>query len=159
VILTGGSSALQEDAHVAKLSLDDRPDCAFFGIYDGHGGAQVARFCAKYMPDQLVATPEFRNGNIADALKATYLAIDDKLRQPNNAEVLNQLKAKSGNEGNSSFGAITIVDSSESECMQGGLHLACIHAPITHVVVQAHLGECWRQPLRSMSQPWRRTTD
>lgn len=39
-----GSSCMQgwrinmEDAHTHILSCPDDPDCAFFGVYDGHGG-------------------------------------------------------------------------------------------------------------------------
>jgi Protein phosphatase 2C len=141
---------------VAKLSLDNRSDCAFFGVYDGHGGAQVARFCAKYMPDQLISMPEFRNGKIADALKATYLAIDDKLRQPNNAEILNQLKAKSANEGSSNFGAITIVDSSEAEVVQGAANCASpgrLSASVS--VVQCHTLFSLGVPAQELSFPHR----
>jgi len=39
-----------EDAHTVELSLPKHPDAAYFGIFDGHSGAD----CAKYMATTLV---------------------------------------------------------------------------------------------------------
>jgi serine/threonine protein phosphatase PrpC len=103
---------VQEDAHVAVLDLDGKEDAAFFGIFDGHGGPQVARFCAEFMPDVFVSQPAFRQNEIPQALKATYLAIDDKLRLPEHLEDLNRLKAK-GN-SNPANGSIEAVDQQET---------------------------------------------
>lgn len=107
---------LQEDAHVGKLNFDDREDIAFFGIYDGHGGAQVAKFCAMHMPDELRGSASYKDGDIKHALKSTYLAIDERLRLKENAELLNQLKAKSTSEGNGNF---AVVDASEQDASSG----------------------------------------
>jgi len=32
-----------EDAHIANLDIS--PNIHIFGIFDGHGGAEVAKFC------------------------------------------------------------------------------------------------------------------
>jgi len=37
-----------EDAHINTINLADNPNNALFAIFDGHGGAEVARFCGKY---------------------------------------------------------------------------------------------------------------
>ena len=103
---------MQEDAHVAVLNLDGRSDSAFFGIFDGHGGAQVAKFCAKHMPDLFLSSEEYKNGDIEKALVSAYLGIDDKLRDPANAEELNRMKAKSS--ANSNGTGLEAVDQQES---------------------------------------------
>lgn len=103
---------MQEDAHVARLNLDGHPDRAFFGIFDGHGGAQVAKFCAKYMPDLFLSSEEYKRGDIKAALVAAYLGIDDKLRDPANAEELNKMKAQSS--ANSNGNGLEAVDQQES---------------------------------------------
>lgn len=35
-----------EDAHTHLLSLPDDHDAAFFAVYDGHGGAKVAKYAS-----------------------------------------------------------------------------------------------------------------
>jgi serine/threonine protein phosphatase PrpC len=34
-----------EDAHVANANYDDNPEKALFGVFDGHGGREVAVYC------------------------------------------------------------------------------------------------------------------
>jgi Protein phosphatase 2C len=94
------------------LNLDGHPDRGFFGIFDGHGGAQVAKFCAKYMPDLFLRSAEYKRGDIEAALVAAYLGIDEKLRDPANAEELNRMKAKSS--ANSNGTGLESVDQHES---------------------------------------------
>jgi len=34
-----------EDAHVANIKFLDNPNKALFGVFDGHGGREVAVYC------------------------------------------------------------------------------------------------------------------
>ena len=36
-----------EDAHVAKIGIGGHSDVGIFGVFDGHGGATVAKFAAE----------------------------------------------------------------------------------------------------------------
>ena len=103
---------MQEDAHVAVLNLDGHPDRAFFGIFDGHGGAQVAKFCAKYMYQLFLSSEEYKRGDVEAALIAAYLGIDEMLRDPANADELHRMKAKSSANANSN--SIDPVDQQET---------------------------------------------
>ncbi|OAY71988.1 putative protein phosphatase 2C 21 [Ananas comosus] len=47
-----GWRANMEDAHAALPDLDE--STSFFGVYDGHGGKVVAKFCAKYLHTQVL---------------------------------------------------------------------------------------------------------
>jgi len=92
-----------EDAHVAStdvaiphhLNFDDgggahdpRTKAKVFGVFDGHGGAEVARFCQLYLVDVLTKqeawkeeTPEEDNGDpvatpVGQALIHAFHALD-----------------------------------------------------------------------------------
>ncbi len=45
-----GERGEMEDAHVAILNFNNKPDEAFFGIFDGHAGDQSARAAAQGIP-------------------------------------------------------------------------------------------------------------
>lgn len=38
---------MQEDAHVAALDVGN--GCSIFGVFDGHGGREVAKFVSIYL--------------------------------------------------------------------------------------------------------------
>ena len=67
-----------EDAHVTNLTLPGGAAC--FGVFDGHGGKEVAIFAQRHFVEELVKNPKFHAGAIDAALKETYLAIDSLLR-------------------------------------------------------------------------------
>ncbi|CAD7082370.1 unnamed protein product [Hermetia illucens] len=79
-----GSSCMQgwrvnmEDSHTHILSLPDDPGTAFFGVYDGHGGASVAQYAGKNLHKFIVKRPEYKT-NIEVAMKQAFLDIDDAM--------------------------------------------------------------------------------
>lgn len=49
---------LQEDAHSAVLDLDASTGTGFFGVFDGHGGKEVAKYAALHLASpRLCCTP------------------------------------------------------------------------------------------------------
>ncbi|KAF7287195.1 hypothetical protein GWI33_002016 [Rhynchophorus ferrugineus] len=77
-----GSSCMQgwritmEDSHTHILSLPDDPGTAFFGVFDGHGGPKVAEYAGKHLHKYIIKRDEYRDGNIAEALKKAFLELD-----------------------------------------------------------------------------------
>lgn len=86
-----GYSAMQgwrismEDAHTAVLDLlADNPKAAkehasklsFFGVYDGHGGSNVALFAGDNIHRIVAKQDTFKAGNYEQALKDGFLATD-----------------------------------------------------------------------------------
>eukprot|EP00793_Prasinoderma_coloniale_P004186 PRCOL_00006362-RA len=59
----------QEDAHAAVVDLDGADAAAgaeetgFFAVYDGHGGAAVARYCARHLHAQLRKCDAYKRGD------------------------------------------------------------------------------------------------
>ena len=42
-----------EDAHVCEPNLSDSNDTALYGVFDGHCGAEVARYVGRHISDVL----------------------------------------------------------------------------------------------------------
>jgi hypothetical protein len=68
-----------EDSHICTAKLRERDDMSMFGVFDGHGGAEVAQFCAKYFIRELVASESFQNGDFDHALKQGFHKMDSLL--------------------------------------------------------------------------------
>lgn len=69
-----------EDAHIAMGSLSDGQgswaDTGLFGVFDGHGGEQVAKFCAKNLRDAITSGHACQ---APSALRKSFMLVDEKL--------------------------------------------------------------------------------
>ncbi|XP_016991732.2 probable protein phosphatase 2C T23F11.1 isoform X2 [Drosophila rhopaloa] len=80
-----GSSCMQgwrvemEDAHTHILALPEDPQAAFFAVYDGHGGAGVAKFAGKHLHKFVTKRPEYRDNGVEVALKRAFLDFDREM--------------------------------------------------------------------------------
>jgi len=72
-----------EDAHLTSLQLDSTTSC--FGVFDGHGGKEVALFVSKHFAQELLKNAKYQQGDVVSALKETYLVMDTMLRTPEGA--------------------------------------------------------------------------
>lgn len=81
----------QEDAHNACIEFDE--DVSLFAVYDGHGGHEVAAYCARNLPDFIKNTEAYKNGDIKQALIDAFLGFDATLVKP---DVINILKEIAG---------------------------------------------------------------
>ncbi|CAG9325519.1 unnamed protein product [Blepharisma stoltei] len=75
-----GWRVTMEDARIAKLDLD--ANTAFFGVYDGHGGPEVAEFVTRHLPQELAQSQAYREGRLDDALRQSYLRMDELQQTP-----------------------------------------------------------------------------
>ncbi|CAM6009568.1 unnamed protein product [Sphagnum balticum] len=79
-----GSSAMQgwrqsmEDAHTAILDVDK--DTSIFGVYDGHGGKVVSKFCAKYLHKEVLKSEAYQSGDLGKALEYAFLRMDEMMK-------------------------------------------------------------------------------
>ncbi len=94
-----GGSAMQgwrrtmEDAHIATLNLEH--DISLFGVFDGHGGSEVAKFCSKYMASEILQLSEVKNGgDLGQALVKLFHRMDDMLRSEDHSHELAEFKGK-----------------------------------------------------------------
>ncbi|KAL3155464.1 hypothetical protein ABBQ38_011019 [Trebouxia sp. C0009 RCD-2024] len=68
-----------EDAHLAALAVDSK--CSLFGVFDGHGGREVARYVSKYLAQELLTTEAYQRGDTKQALVDAFLKMDQLLSQ------------------------------------------------------------------------------
>lgn len=73
-----GWRATMEDAHAALPDLDH--STSFFGVYDGHGGKVVAKFCAKFLHQQVVKHEAYSNGDIETSVEKAFIRMDEMMR-------------------------------------------------------------------------------
>lgn len=92
-----GWRANMEDAHIARPDLVD--DLSIFGVFDGHGGKEVAKFVEKHFCEYLLKNENFKIRNIEKALYETFLKMDELLLLPEGKKELNQIKNDSKEEG------------------------------------------------------------
>jgi len=55
---------------------DFAQDVSLFGVFDGHGGPEVAKFCAKYFPIELEKSTYFQSQDYKTALEKTCIRMD-----------------------------------------------------------------------------------
>jgi serine/threonine protein phosphatase PrpC len=95
-----------EDAHIidTRVSIVDSPTCTnpgdaklhlyakVFGVFDGHGGPEVARFCEKYFIQVLQKEQKWVEGDIQGALIEAFHTLDLLIDDPGRREELNSLR-------------------------------------------------------------------
>jgi len=107
-IVKFGATAMQgwrlnmEDAEIFDVNF--KGDDCLFAFFDGHGGAEVAKFCKSHFGEKLRANKNFET-NIEKALIDTFFQMDVLLQSPAGQAELKQLKTDS--EGGDSFAGCT----------------------------------------------------
>lgn len=85
-----------EDSHIAELNIGGQ-DVHTFGVFDGHGGREVARFVKKHFSDELLKNKNFISGNYGEAMIENFLRMDEILIEPNSKLEL-KIEAKKSKE-------------------------------------------------------------
>ena len=80
-----------QDPDDEKIKPEDRVVKAqIFGVFDGHGGKEVAQYVSENFVRVLINTKEFQKEKYEDALKNALLEIDEELKK-NTGETLKRL--------------------------------------------------------------------
>ncbi|CAE8661785.1 unnamed protein product, partial [Polarella glacialis] len=102
--LSWGYSCMQgwryrmEDAHFALESLDDKgwADTAAFGVMDGHGGREVAFFCAQFLPSEIARGS---SADVPTTLVRAFHRMDELLLQSDQQDLLRSFTGDSRDGG------------------------------------------------------------
>ena len=76
-----------EDSHFEIGNLAGTGD-SLFAVFDGHGGSAVSKFCCDNFVSVLTSDEKFKSGQISEALRRTYLKLDEMLQDPANGHKL-----------------------------------------------------------------------
>ncbi|XP_059470654.1 uncharacterized protein LOC132193785 [Neocloeon triangulifer] len=79
----------QEDAHACLPNFDQDKDISLFAVFDGHGGFEVAKYCAENLPEHIKNDLSYKHGDFKEALEEAFMSFDKSLRTP---EVIKKLK-------------------------------------------------------------------
>eukprot|EP00794_Sanderia_malayensis_P004672 gene4672-5281_t len=82
-----------EDAWNALLDFDK--STSMFAVYDGHGGQEVAQYCAKRLPEFIRKTEAYKNGDLKKALGEAFVEIDKSILTD---EVIAELRELAGDD-------------------------------------------------------------
>ena len=63
-----------EDSHIAELDLGDGN--SFFGVFDGHGGPEVAKFVKLHFTKNLISCAAYKRKDYKKALEDTFMKMD-----------------------------------------------------------------------------------
>lgn len=71
-----------EDDHIVDIDFTtpDGKKACFLGVFDGHGGDQVAHYCSEIYVDTLMKTEPFKKGDYEQALIDTNIQIDELMK-------------------------------------------------------------------------------
>ncbi len=66
-----------EDSHISDLSCGNNNKFHVFGVFDGHGGKEVAQFVKNHFTKELINNSSYKSGNISKALSENFLRMDE----------------------------------------------------------------------------------
>ena len=87
-----GWRRFMEDTKLTHLSLEGYEHLSLFGVFDGHGGDEVAKYVEKHFVQEFLKRGSLKEKDIGKALKETFIQMDLLLKT--NAAIEEQLKYK-----------------------------------------------------------------
>ena len=96
-----GASGMQgwrkrmEDAHIHSVNIGANKNVDVFGVFDGHGGKEVAQYVRIHFVEALENNENFKKGDYKAALKENFLRMDEMMRTDDGKAELTQLAKKS----------------------------------------------------------------
>ena len=82
---------LQEDSHIANLKFQEDDNKQVFGVFDGHGGREVAVYCDKnYM--KILADGKNQEEDTKEWLRTSFMNVDVEITKPEGQDAIGNLR-------------------------------------------------------------------
>lgn len=86
-----------EDSHIAELDIGDGN--SLFGVFDGHGGSEVAKFVKNHFTKNLVNSQAYKRKDYKLALENTFLKMDRLLLTEKGKQEIKQYMDEENKDG------------------------------------------------------------
>ena len=103
-ILQFGACAMQgwrkrmEDSHITDISKGENGRFNIFGVFDGHGGKEVAQFVSNHFTENFLKNEKIKTNDVKQAIIDTFLNMDELMLQKEGIEELKTILKKSEEE-------------------------------------------------------------
>lgn len=87
-----------EDSHISDLSVGTNKSTNLFGVFDGHGGKEVAVYVKNHFTEELINNASYKKGEIKKALIENFLKMDEIMVEKNGKLELKKEAKKSKEE-------------------------------------------------------------
>jgi len=77
-----------EDAHITNLDIGPSKQTQIFGVFDGHGGCEVAKFVSNHFVKEFLNNPNYAKNDIKKALEENYYKMDKLMLEKEGSEEL-----------------------------------------------------------------------
>ena len=84
-----------EDAHITDISQGKNKNLNVFGVFDGHGGKEIAQYVSHHFTNELISN---KSSDLKTALKETFLKMDEIMQTKEGTEEIKQIARKSKEE-------------------------------------------------------------
>lgn len=87
-----------EDAHIADISQGTTPKINVFGVFDGHGGKEIAQFVSHHFTEELLKNEKYQEGDLKTALQQTFIKMDEIMQTKDSINEIKHYARKSKEE-------------------------------------------------------------
>ena len=77
-----------EDSHITDINSGPSKKTQIFGVFDGHGGSEVAKFVANHFTEEFLKNENYLKNDIKKALEENYQKMDELMLESKGIEEL-----------------------------------------------------------------------
>lgn len=78
-----------EDSHITRMNIGPSKDTQLFGVFDGHGGTEVAVYVGNHFTEEFLKNENYLKNDIQTALEENFLKMDQlMLEKPGRDELI-----------------------------------------------------------------------